>query len=396
MAATESEQFAALRRQRAAIAEFGHHALRSDDLDALLNEAAALVARGLHVSSAKVLTCEPDGGFLVRAGCGWAPGVVGHARLEADSPAGYALKSGKPAVSSDISRERRFRISDLLIRHGIKSMVNVIIRGSGKPFGVLEVDHREVRMFSEDDINFLQGYANLVAGAVDRLEKQRIIGGAMEQNELLLRELRHRVNNNLQQIIALVNIQRSRASPEAREDLATVAHRLNSLQLLYRRLFVHREQIDVRIDDYVADVARSLIEAQGAAGVEVATDIPEMMIDIDVAVPLGLMINEFITNSLKHAFPDGRGRISIRLEREGRDRLMLILADDGVGLPEHAARAGLGLSIIMRLAQQLRADCEWRREGGTALICRFAVVPQDGYAAAGAPAPRPEGEGAVQ
>ena len=74
-----------MRRQQAAIAEFGGQALRSEDLDSLLNEAAVLVARGLGVSNAKVLTREPDGRFLVRAGFGWAPDVVGNAKLEADS-----------------------------------------------------------------------------------------------------------------------------------------------------------------------------------------------------------------------------------------------------------------------------------------------------------------------
>jgi two-component sensor histidine kinase len=375
MAATVSEQVAALRRQKAAIAEFGGQAVRTDDLDALLNEAAVLVARGLGVESAKVLTPERDGSLLVRAGCGWAPDVVGHARLEADSPAGYALKTGEPVVSSDTAKERRFRISEVLIRHGIKSMVNVIIRGAGEPFGVLEVDHRQVREFSEDDVNFLQGYANLLAAAVDRLEKDHAIRRAMEQNELLLRELRHRVNNNLQQIVALINIQRSRASPEARADLATIADRLNSLRLLYRRLFVRGEQIDVRLDDYVADIARSLIEAQSAAGVQVSVDIPEMVVDIDVAVALGLMINEFITNSLKHAFPSGQGRIAILLERDSQGSAKLTLNDNGVGLPDSAAQEGLGLSIIARLADQLRADPEWRRGDGTTFICRFSLDP---------------------
>lgn len=377
MVATESEQVAALRRQQAVIAEFGGRALRGDDLGALLNEAAVLVARGLHVGSAKVLTCESDGGFLVRAGCGWAPGVVGQAKLDADSPAGYALKTCDPVISSDIAQERRFRIPDLLVQHGIRSMVNVIIRGHGEPFGVLEVDHSEVRTFSADDINFLQGYANLLAAAVDRLEKQSAIRRAMERNELLLRELRHRVNNNLQQIVAIINIQRSRASPESREDLATIGDRLNSLRLLYRRLFIRDEQVDVRLDVYVADIARSLINAQGAAAVGVIVDIPEMMADIDLAVALGLMINEFITNSLKHAFPSGRGRIVVRLEREGRDRFKLVLGDNGVGLPERAVREGLGLSIIARLAKQLRADCEWRRKDGTTLSCRFAASQRD-------------------
>ena len=101
---------------------------------------------------------------LVRAGVNWNPGVVGHAKIPAQegSPAGCALHTNQPVITEDTEREVRFEIPKLLIEHSVRSTVNVVIRGEEGPFGVLEVDSRQLREFEQDDIDFLQNYANLL------------------------------------------------------------------------------------------------------------------------------------------------------------------------------------------------------------------------------------------
>ena len=124
----------------------------------------------------KVLELLPDGDtLLVRAGVNWNPGVVGHATIPAHggSAAGHALRTDRPVISEDTATEKRFSIPRLLIEHGVKSTINVVIRGEDGPFGVLEVDARQRRHFGQDDIDFLRNYANLLASAVDRLRAQR-------------------------------------------------------------------------------------------------------------------------------------------------------------------------------------------------------------------------------
>jgi len=161
-----------VQQQQAALAEFGIEAFRTDDLDALLTKAALLAGQGLGVKRAKVLELLPSGDqLLIRAGVGWEPDVVGHATIDADraSPAGYALLTGEPVTSEDLQNDKRFRCPEVLRRHGIRSAVNVIIRGNDGPFGVLEVDSQQTRRFTDDDANFLQSYANLLAAAIDRL-----------------------------------------------------------------------------------------------------------------------------------------------------------------------------------------------------------------------------------
>ena len=177
-----------LLQQQTTLARFGELALKSDDLDEILTEACRLVGGALGTDLAKVVELQEDGEtLLVRAGVGWKPGVVGQVTLMAtdDTSEGHAIKTGEPMVSSDIARETRFRYPAFLIEHGVKAVANVLILGDqGRPpFGILQIDSREPRRFTEDDTTFLRTYANLIAAAVSRL---RMITG-MRDTEARLR-----------------------------------------------------------------------------------------------------------------------------------------------------------------------------------------------------------------
>lgn len=185
-----AERLARRERQQDLLARFGIAALKSADIDALLQQATALCAEGLDAELCKALewVMDSDGAerLLVRAGVGWNPGVVGHRSLGADlaSPAGYALKTGEPVISNDLGLESRFRCPDLLAEHEVKRAINVIIRGEGEPFGVLEVDSRRDGHFNTADAAFLQGVANLLGGAIDRARD----AAERRRTETLLRE----------------------------------------------------------------------------------------------------------------------------------------------------------------------------------------------------------------
>ncbi len=156
------------------MAKFGHFALESEKLDDILNEACRLVGDALGTDLSKVVEVLPDRDtLLVRAGVGWQPGVVGFKTKPIDptSSEGYALHTGKPVISVDEGAEYRFTYADFLKSHGVKAIVNVPIPGlrGRQAFGLLQVDSRVPRAFNEADIQFLTGYANLLASAVDRL-----------------------------------------------------------------------------------------------------------------------------------------------------------------------------------------------------------------------------------
>jgi signal transduction histidine kinase len=174
-------------QQQALLAEIGRRALAHLEFDALLEEACRLTALGLNLHFCKVLQYMPDQNeLLVRAGIGWHEGVVGHATIgaELDSPAGYALHTGKPVISNQLATEQRFRTPGLLAEHGVQRAANVILLGEGRPYGVLEVDSESDGTFSEHDIDFLQGVANLLGVALERRraeEELRQLNATLEQ-----------------------------------------------------------------------------------------------------------------------------------------------------------------------------------------------------------------------
>ncbi len=164
----------ALLRQQTVLARFGEFALKAEDLDTILTEACRLVGEALGTDLAKVIELQPDGKtLLVRAGIGWRPGIVGEMRLRLDDETSeaYSLHAPDAITSPDLTRETRFRLPGFLQEHGVKALVNVTILGTAgsPPFGLLQVDSRRPRDFSESDINFLRSYANLLAAAVARL-----------------------------------------------------------------------------------------------------------------------------------------------------------------------------------------------------------------------------------
>ncbi|HWL69234.1 MAG TPA: histidine kinase dimerization/phosphoacceptor domain -containing protein [Geminicoccus sp.] len=355
--------------QQALIAEFGRYALKNQDLGAILAEAVRIAADGLGTCFAKVLQWLPDeNAFLLREGIGWRPGVVGNARIGGDlaSPAGYAFKTCMPVISNHLAEEQRFRTPELMAEHGVRRAINVIIRGEGAAFGVLEADSRDPGTFSPHDINFLQALANTLGVAIDkehaRVEREALI----EQKDLLLREIDHRVKNSLALVAGLLGMQeRSACSAEAKAMLAAASARLMSIARIHEQLYRSADIASVAFDDYLAglcdDVIASLSQPEQ---VTFTLEADRVVLPTDQAARLGLIAVELLTNALKHACRPGQ-RTRIRLDcRQEDGGLRLAISDNGPGLPEGfdpARSRGLGLRLVRSLVQQLDGTLETDR-----------------------------------
>ncbi|HEX6748054.1 MAG TPA: HAMP domain-containing sensor histidine kinase [Longimicrobium sp.] len=177
---------AAQAAEQAAVARLGLRALTGLGPARLLQEVVEAVRDALKVDFCTVLEVAGGGdSLLLRAGAGWEPGVVGHARESAGpgSQAGYTLLVSQPVVVTDLERETRFTASPLLREHGVASGMSVLILGHDAPFGVLDAHTRAARVFGRDDVHFLQSVANLVATALQRHRAEA------EREELLARTL---------------------------------------------------------------------------------------------------------------------------------------------------------------------------------------------------------------
>jgi two-component sensor histidine kinase len=366
-----------LLQQRAELADFGRRAAEGADLDQLLHDAAEEAARSLGVSYVKVLEYLPDEkSLLVRAGVGWGEGVVGQARIGADiaSPAGYALQTGQPVIANDLDKEERFRIPELLREHGVKSAVNVIIKSKQHIFGVLEADSRQSRAFSQDDVKFLQAYATILSFAVDQARLVDLNAALADEKTMLLRELGHRVRNNNQQLMSLINLQLGTVTNlEARDNLEKIAHRIQALTSVNQQLESSGRAHLVDLGQYLLAITGSLFNFQGesAAEVKLETEIAQVEVATERAQALGLIVNEFLTNSFKHAFRERGGVLTVRLSHDDRVAT-LALADDGPGMPDEP-RTGLGMQLIDLLCRQIDAEAAWQNDSGTRLTLQLPI-----------------------
>jgi two-component sensor histidine kinase len=374
MATETREELRQLLNQRTSLAQFGELALKTDDLGVVLQEACRLVCEALGTDFSKVMEVQEDRTRLfVRAGTGWRPGIVGQKvlSLEEDDATAHALQSSQPVIIADVETEPRFVLADFLREHGVRALVNVNILGEPgeRPFGILEVDSRTPREFTGNDIDFLRTYANMIAAAVERLRIVAELRERARENEQLLQELQHRTKNNLQVISSLVRLQSQRAAaPEVRDELHKIATRIESLRLLHDKLYAAGEVDRIDLGGYLVDFAGALLRFHGelSARTRLVADVAGVMVPIQAAVPIGLIANEFVTNSLKYAFDGRPGRIGIEVARPAGGPVRVRLWDDGKGMPEKP-QGGTGMFLIESLARQIAREVSWQTDGGTSL-----------------------------
>jgi two-component sensor histidine kinase len=349
-------------RQQEILAELGVLALQGTAFLELLNQTAGLTAEGMKAEFCKVLEYLPaQNRLLVRAGVGWHEGIVGVATIGADleSPSGFALRTGKPVISNHLENEERFRTPELLAEHGIRRAMNVILQGDGSPYGVLEVDSRSEGEFSEHDIAFLQGAANILGMAIERQRNERQLRMALDRQQVLLNEINHRVKNSLQIVAAMLQLQANAADDDLiRAHLIEASGRVSAVGRAYERLSHDANVESINLGPYLQQVCadavgayRCILDFDAAPGIE---------LDPDRAISLALIVNELVTNAVKHALSDrSNGHIWVRLSRQDENSALISVRDDGVGLPagfDLTQSRGLGMRIIAALAKQLGAS----------------------------------------
>jgi two-component sensor histidine kinase len=329
----------------------------------MLNHTARMTAEGLRAEYCKVLEFIPaENRLLVRAGVGWTEGVVGQATVGADlaSPAGYALRTGKPVISNHLENEQRFRTPELLVEHGIRRAMNVILQGDGSPFGVLEVDSRSEGEFGEHDIAFLQGAANILGMAIEQQNYQRKLQAALDRHQILLKEVNHRVKNSLQVVSSMLHLQAKAAGdPALSEQLQQASTRVSAVGRAYERLAYNADNENIDLIAYVREVIDDL--AAAVAPCEIVFEAPEaVQFAADRAILVALIINELVLNAGKYAYPASLGgTIWVRLVSVEGNAVLITVRDEGIGLPANfdpATSKRLGTRLTTALAKQLGAE----------------------------------------
>jgi two-component sensor histidine kinase len=375
-------------RQQELLAELGVLALQGTAFNDLLTHTARIAAEGLEVEHCKVLEFVPaESRLVVRAGVGWHEGVIGSASVGADmaSPAGFALKTGKPVISNHLENEERFRTPELLAQHGIKRAMNVILRGDGAPYGVLEVDSMSEGEFGEQDIAFLQGAANILGMAIEQQKAQRRLKAAFDRHELLLTEVNHRVKNSLQLVVSMLHLQaRAVGDPELSQRLNEASNRISTVGLAYDRLAYNADYEKIDLVAYLREVLGDLGSSVAPRAINFEAT-GEVQFAADRAILVALIVNELVSNAAKHAYP-GRPleAIWVRVALTEQSAVLVSVRDEGVGLPadfDPAKSKRLGSRLITALTQQLTAELQ-RLSGpnGTSFTMLVPLEPPPGGA----------------
>lgn len=371
-------------RQQELTAEFGVFALGTHDVQALLQEATRICGKGMQAKLCKVMRYQPnEGDFLMQAGVGWKPGYVGQARAGADlgSPAGYAFQTGEPVISNHLQGETRFRTPQILVDHGVKRAVNVLLRSGSDKFGVLEVDSSIEGRFTAADIAFMQGFANLLGVAIERQRSEEALRAsdaqlrqALEYQSLMTKEISHRVKNSLSIVAGLLSMQaRGSSNDEVRRALADAETRVQTVAAMHDRLWRTDEIHSIDLASFLG----SLCDQFAASGPKrvVSHDIAPVTITTDDAVPLGLLVNELVTNAIKYAGSQAMGDIRLTLTTIDQGGLRLEIRDRGPGLPagfDATRSSSLGMKLIARLGRQLGGKPEWQNANpGTRFVLEF-------------------------
>jgi PAS domain S-box-containing protein len=204
---------------------------------------------------------------------------------------------------------------------------------------------------------------------------------ALRQRDLLLREVYHRVKNNLQIVDGLLTMQaRQLEDPEAKRALMGLRGRIYALGLVHQQLMGSADLKTFDVAPFLRELSKNIVEGGAGGGVTLSVEACPLRVGLDFAVPLGLLVTELVTNSLRHAFPGGAGTVSVLLQPGAEGEVVLVVSDDGQPRMQSRAagllRSGLGLRIIEGLVAQLGGRMAVRHEGGTSTEIRTAMPVQ--------------------
>jgi two-component sensor histidine kinase len=323
-------------------------------------------------------------------------GTVSIAALSASVVAEAGL--GRTLVTDDASVDPRLadRFNTAYAPFGMRARIAVPLHRGGRWVASLTVSSEHSRHWQAREVVLVELVAERTwlwvehIAAVDAIramnstlelrvsERTAALTEALRERDVLLKEVHHRVKNNLQVIISLINMQlRHGAGAPAKSALAECRSRIQAIALIHDKLYLSSNYSNIPFSEYVRGLVDSIGRATGAAksGVALELQAESVGLPVDKAIPCGLILNELITNALKHAFPDDRtGRIRVGLANSGGREVSLSVADDGVGLPEgfdlHSP-GSLGMQLIVTLTEQLGGTIQASTDRGTRFEIRF-------------------------
>lgn len=273
------------------------------------------------------------------------------------------LPDGMPVIGTieDFPASER----TILESQGILSLLVIPVFVSGKWFGFIGFDDTESRReWDANDIFILNTAAEMMGSFLGRIRAENEIRSLLNEKELLLREVHHRIKNNMITISSLLSLQaRGMEEDRTTEALTEAQGRIRGMMMIYDRLYRSKDFRRVSAAGYLGDLIRDIVAVSGeSTRITIEEKIEEREMDSKILFPLGIIVNELLSNAYKYAFPDGRrGTISISLRQLDDGTMELVFRDDGVGMREPSGPGeskGFGLNLVAMLTRQIKGQME--------------------------------------
>jgi ABC-type amino acid transport substrate-binding protein/two-component sensor histidine kinase len=294
---------------------------------------------------------------------------------------GVSLASD-PALLDSFRRESRVVLdstSETLVGQGVRAMAAVLIQREGERRRFLAFLGSAPQNWSDHELLTLEEHANMLTIILENETNQnrintanRTLESSLHEKETLLKEVHHRVKNNLNVIVSLLRLQEDQIDSveSARGAFEQSRNRIYSMALVHESLYRSENLAEIELDQYIRKLVDQLRESfSGHRDIRYTCNLAPIKMDITRAVPCGIIINELVSNAQKHAFPGARsGEITVSLVAKGPSAVVLTIRDDGIGMPEQFSGSEaktLGLQLIDVLSAQIRATLTFSTDGGT-------------------------------
>jgi PAS domain S-box-containing protein len=242
-------------------------------------------------------------------------------------------------------------------------------------YRIIRADNKQVRWIEtygnlyRNEKNVPIRMLGVVVDITERKETEDQLLKVIDEKEMLLREIHHRVKNNMQIISSLLHLESSKVFDKRdAEFFTTVQDRIKSMGLIHGNLYQSEDISSIKFKEYVDNLTYQLFITHAASSnIKLVTDIMDITLNMETAIPLGLIVNELVSNSLKYAFPDFKGEMFISIHSKGEE-FELIIKDNGVGIPKDLdlqKSKGLGLQLVNSLVEQLEGTIELDKNHGT-------------------------------
>ena len=287
--------------------------------------------------------------------------------------------NGTTRLLATVSEEEKGQTRNVCNEFGYESVALIPMRLGDRIVGLIHVADRREDQVPPEMIETLETVACQLSPTIQRIQADEKTRETLKEKELLLREIQHRVKNNMQVIDSLLKLQSRRVKDKlALEMLAEMQNRIKALALVHDTLYQSRKLTNFDLEGYIKKLGKSLTLAYGrtTGSLNLVVDVTEVIIDVDKVVQIGLILNELLSNCFKHAFPNkraGRIRIASRPIHEGN--IELVISDDGIGLPQEIDLCNIksvGLDMVIGLVEkQLGGSVEVTRAEGTQFTITF-------------------------